>query len=143
MMKYLLGILLAALLGVGLWGWNATNRAVAAQTQADQYQRSLMLSEASVKALVENAANTEKALTARAVYAEALLVKRKKENATLAAALKANRDWAAVPIPDGVFDALRGSDTDGKAIPTREPVAPLPSPSAGGEHERRPSSGLP
>ena len=126
MMKYLLGILLAALLAVGAWGWKADSRAVAAQTQADLYQRSYEGEKAAREALVESAVRAEKALVARAVYAEALLTKSKKDNRALQEALNANREWADAPVPDGVRDALRSAGVLHPGVPAQGPAPPLP-----------------
>lgn len=125
-MKYLLAILLAALFAVGLWGKNASNRAVAAQTRAEQYQRSWEDEKAAREALVASAKRSEIALVARAKKAEALAVKHKKDNRVLQEALNANRDWADQPVPPGVRDALTSAGILHPGVPASVPIAPLP-----------------
>ena len=126
MTKYLLAFLLAALLGVGLWGWKADSRAVATQTQADLYQRSWEDEKAAREALVESAVRAEKALVTRAVYAERLLTKSRKDNRALQEALNANRGWADEPVPVGVRDAIRAAGVIHPGIPASGAATPLP-----------------
>lgn len=126
MTKYLLAILLAALVAVGLWGKTASNRAVAAQTQADQYQRSYEDEKRAREALVESAKRAEAALVARAKKAEAKAITYKKDNRALQEALDANRGWADEPVPAGVLDALRSSSLLHQGVPASGPAPPVP-----------------
>jgi uncharacterized protein HemX len=84
----------------------ATERAVAAQTQAEQYQRSLRSLEA-VRGAEKKAANSSaQALHNRAAAAEKAAKAAQKESKALREALQDNRDWADSPIPDSVRNGI-------------------------------------
>ena len=84
----------------------AQNRAVEATQLAGEYQRSLESLERAVAAQAKSAKQTQETLEARAKRAEQQAAKAKKENYALQEALAASREWADVPIPPGVYDAL-------------------------------------
>lgn len=84
----------------------AENRAVEAAEKAGEYQRSLESLERTVAAQAKTAKQAQETLEARAKRAEQQAAKAKKENHALQEALTASREWADVPIPPGVYDAL-------------------------------------
>lgn len=87
----------------------ATDRAVAAETQAGEYQRSLGTLKAVREAEKKDAARATATLQNRAVVAEKAAKAAKKESEALREALQVNRDWADSPIPPGVLDAIKGT----------------------------------
>ena len=84
----------------------AENRAVEATKLAGEYQRSLEGLERAVAAQAKSDKAARESLENRAKRAEALAAKTKKENHALQEALATSREWADVPIPPGVYDAL-------------------------------------
>lgn len=126
MMKYLVAILLAALFAVGWWGKTASNRAVAAQTQADLYQRSYEDEKLAREAVIAQAKVDEKVLLARVAKAEALALTNKKVDREVKDAVKANPQWAGAAVPDGVRNALASAGLAHKVDPSRPAPAALP-----------------
>lgn len=103
------GLLVLALLALG-WQTHslgkAQNRAVAAETRAEEYKGSLESLQAAHGALLKSAQAEREALAKRARVAEDHKLKAKKESRDVQEALDTNRDWASQPLPDGVRDAL-------------------------------------
>lgn len=126
MMKYILAVLLAALFAVGAWGWTASNRAVAAQTKADQYQRSYEDEKRAREAVIAQAKVDEKVLLTRVAKAEALSLTNKKVDREVKDAVKANPQWAGAAVPDGVRNALASAGLAHKVDPASGSPAPLP-----------------
>ena len=123
MTKYLVAVLLAALFAVGWWGKTASNRAVAAQTQADLYQRSYEDEKLAREAVIAQAKVDEKVLLARVAKAEARKPNIKKVDREVKDAVKANPQWAGAAVPDGVRHALASAGL----VPKGEPAKPAPA----------------
>lgn len=126
MTKYLVAVLLAALFAVGWWGKTASNRAVAAQTQADLYQRSYEDEKLAREAVIAQAKVDEKVLLARVDKAEARKPTIKKVDREVKDAVKANPEWAGAAVPDGVRNALASAGLVPKGEPSKPAPAPLP-----------------
>ena len=124
MVRYLLAILLAALVAVGLWGKTASNRAVAAQTQAEQYQRSYEAEKRAREAVIAQAKADEKVLLARVAKAEARKPTIKKVYREVKQAVEASPEWAGAPVPDSVRNALASAGL----VPKGESSKPAPTP---------------
>lgn len=123
MTKYLVAVLLAALFAVGWWGKTASDRAVAAQTQADLYQRSYEDEKLAREAVIAQAKVDEKVLLARVAKAEARKPTIKKVDREVKDAVKANPEWAGAAVPDGVRNALASAGL----VPQGEPSKPAPA----------------
>ena len=126
-MKYILAALAALVIMLGLWGYAGHNQAKALRTDLGNAQVALQGYERATALLQEDAQRIRKTLTARAVYAEALLIKRNTENASLKEALGASPDWATAPIPDGVRKALGDTTAGNPFAAPSEPAGGLRS----------------
>ena len=126
MMKYLVAVLLAALFAVGWWGKTASDRAVAAQTQADLYKGRYEDEKLAREAVIAQAKVDEKVLLARVAKAEARKPTIKKVDREVKDAVKANPEWAGAPVPDSVRNALASAGLVPKGEPSRPAPAALP-----------------
>ena len=126
MMKYLVAVLLAALFAVGWWGKTASDRAVAAQTQADLYQRSYEDEKLAREAVIAQVKVDEKVLLARVAKAEARKPTIKKVDREVKDAVKANHEWAGAAVPDSVRSAISAAGLVPKGEPSRPAPAALP-----------------
>ena len=100
------GLMSATLVQTARLG-KATDRAVAASAQAEEYRRSLSTLQAAREAEKKDAEKAALVLKRRAATAEVIAKQAQKESEALREALKVNRDWADVPLPAGVRDALQ------------------------------------
>lgn len=126
MTKYILAVLLAALFAVGWWGKTASNRAVAAQTQADLYKGRFEQEKLAREAVIKQAKVDEGVLLSRVAKAEARKPTIKKVDREVKDAVKANPQWAGAAVPDGVFNALASAGLVPKGEPSKPAPAALP-----------------
>lgn len=123
MTKYLVAVLLAALFAVSWWGKTASNRAVAAQTQADLYKGRYEQEKLAREAVIKQAKVDEGVLLSRVAKAEARKPTIKKVDREVKDAVKANPEWAGAAVPDGVRNALASAGL----VPKGEPASPAPA----------------
>lgn len=126
MTKYILAVLLAALFAVGAWGWTASNRAVAAQTQADLYKGRYEQEKLAREAVIKQAKVDEGVLLSRVAKAEARKPTIKKVDREVKDAVKANPEWAGAAVPDSVRNALANAGLVPKDVPASPAPAGLP-----------------
>ncbi len=101
-----LAIALSAVVGLYLWGREGHKSAQEAQELAKSRATQLEQANGALRAYARNA-EIERAATAKRLQAaQARVAKAEKDNKDLQDALKANPDWADMPIPDSVRDAL-------------------------------------
>lgn len=123
MTKYILAVLVAALFAVGWWGKTASNRAVAAQTQADLYKGRYEQEKLAREAVIKQAKVDEGVLLSRVAKAEARKPTIKKVDREVKDAVKANPEWAGAAVPDSVRNALASAGL----VPKGEPAKPAPA----------------
>lgn len=117
MTKYLIAALVAVLAfgGMYLWAQEGWSRAQLAQANAKVIATQLEDAKASLRAANQAAEVNRKVAASRLAAAEAQRKAAERRAKDLSDALKDNPDWAAQPVPDSVWDALRPED--GKAAP--------------------------